>query len=474
MTKTVKRLSVIVFAGLAGLCAFFALLTSRPLTQAKAETIITVTVYDGNNLNEIDSKQVDVTDGAKQFPKALVNSITSYFGEDLSNIYGASAVLTNTETKESVTSWGSIDDVKGILISKDNIEVYVYTKNDVKIKLFYENAEKGTLTVPYYKKVKEVTYRDLNAISDVKRDGYGVSSFDPLGINSTFPEAGVRSLRLIYSKTYSITFMDETGSKVLCVRELISGTYFDSRTDSELQAAAKKDGYLLSGWRTANVDTGYLAFNVPGEAMTFYAMYKENSENLVTITFTNGEETLYSTKVKAGTTPKLSDFPDLTEKAKKAGFVFKGWKNANGDIFGTDSESLDTVYLDTTYTAVYEATGITRYVVYFYVDGLERASHTAKLGVDIIFSVYADVLELQEKDGYTFKGWRKKGDEDGELLTDKYTYQVGDEENDVILEAVFEKQSFIEKNFGKLGISTGGLIVCGIAVYLLFFRRRRR
>ena len=475
MTKTVKRLSVIVFAGLAGLCAFFALLTFRPLTQAKAETLITVTVYDGNNLNEIDSKQVDVTDGAKQFPKALVNSITSYFGEDLSNIYGASAVSTNTETKESVTSWGSLDEVKGILISKDNIEVYVYTKSDVKIKLLEGSTVRGTLTVPYTKNIKDVTLDDLNAVSGVPKSGYILKSFTPNGTDSTFPKAGVRSLSLEYGKETAVVFKNEDGSKTLLTKNLAAGSIYDTRYDNEIQAAAKKEGYTLKGWR-GSLSSDLVINKIPIDTsdMVLYAVYEENSENLVTITFKDGETVLYTAEIEKGDALTFADYPELEEKTKKAGYVFKGWLSEGGTLIEAGSLRTLNAYKDMTYTAVYESTGISRYAVYFYVDGLERASHTAKLGVDIIFSDYADVLALQEKDGYNFKGWRKKGDEDGELLTDKYAYQVGDEENDVILEAVFEKQSFIEKNFGKLGISTGGLVICGIAVYLLFFRKTRR
>ena len=472
MTKTFKRFSVILFACFASLCAFFALLTFRPLTQAKAETIITVTLYYGNDGTKIDSAELDTSLGAK-LPNSVFETLAQKYGE--SDVYGVQAFM-DTAQAENSNVWATLATLKNTTFyGSKNIDVYIYYERDIKIKLLEGSTEKGTLTVPYTKLIKDVTLDDLNAVSGVPKSGYILKSFTPNGTDSTFPKAGVRSLSLEYGKETAVVFKNEDGSKTLLTKNLAAGSIYDTRYDNEIQAAAKKEGYILKGWRGSLKDD--LVINkipIDTSAMVLYAVYEENTNNTVTITFKDGETVLYTAEIEAGDALTFADYPELEEKTKKAGYVFKGWLSEGGTLIEAGSLRTLKAYKDTTYTAVYEPVGITRYAVYFYVDGAERASHTAKLSVDIIFSDYADVLALQEKDGYTFKGWRKKGDEDGELLTEKYTYQVGDEENDVILEAVFEKQTNLQSTFSewKIILGTAGIFVAVMIVSSAFKKRR--
>lgn len=466
MTKTVKRLSVIVFAGLAGLCAFFALLSSRPLTQAKAETLITVTVYDGNIGKKIDSAELDTSLGAQKFPDSLTEKLTAYFGADESQFYGVQTFDTSSDGSSVWATFATMK--KSSFLGGKNVDLYVYTKSDVNIKLLEGSITRGTLSVPYTKNIKDVTLDDLNAVSGVPKSGYILKGFTPNGTDSTFPQAGVRSVSLEYAKETAVVFKNEDGSKTLLTKNLAAGSIYDTRYDNEIQAAAKKEGYTLKGWR-GTLDSDLVINKIPisDNDMTLYAVYEENSANTVTITFKDGETVLYTAEIETGDALTFADYPELEEKTKKTGYVFKGWRSEGGTLIEAGSLRTLNAYKDTTYTAVYEEEDADNYyMVEFFVGTKRIGLYLVKKGEDMIFADYPEVVAAQEKEGYNFKGWK--------LYNKIYADKLPAQKDDVQLDAVFEEKSFFEKNFGKLGISTGGLIVCGIAVYLLFFRRSRR
>lgn len=470
MTNRLKKIYIVALAAILSVCAGFALLLARP-ASASAETAVKMTIYYGNTGAKLTEVTLDTTNGAK-LPDSVFDDLTARFGADESDYYGVQSFDTTADGSNIFVSFATFKN--STFLSVKDMDIYIYRKEPIKLALKDGTKVVGYLTVPYDKKINEVTLEEINAVEGVQKDDYGLTGIEPSKSDSTFPKEGVRSLSLIYDIVVTLTFKDETGSKTLATREKINTTYYDTRKDLELQEAAKKDGYTLTGWKTSlESSTIYLSFNVQSNATVFYAVYQKNEENKVTITFKDGDNVLLTAQIPTGDALTLADYPELEEKTKKAGYTFKGWQAEGGTFIEAGSLRLLNAYKDTTYTAVYESTGIIRYTVIFYVDGEKQASHSAKLGVDIIFSDYADVVALQEKEGYTFKGWRKRGDKNGELLTEKYVLQAGDEVDDVELEAVFVKKSFFEKNLG-IGISTGGAVVIGIAVYFLFFRRRRR
>lgn len=467
MTKTVKRLSVIIFAALAGLCAFFALLSSRPVMRAKAETIITVTVYDGNSLTKIDSAGLNTTVTPQKFPEKLTDSVHAYFGADESNIYGVQAFM-DTAQSENANVWATFDTLKKTsFFGSKNIDIYVYIKSNVKIKLFEGSTEKGALTVPYTKKIKDVTLDELNAVPGVPKSGYVLKGFTPNGTNSTFPMSGVRSLSLEYGKETAVVFKNEDGSKILCTKHLAAGSIYDTRYDNEIQTAAIKEGFLLKGWR-GTLDSDLVINKIPisDNDMILYAVYEENISNTVTITFKDGETVLYTAEIQTGDALTLADYPELEKKSQKAGYIFKGWQSEGGTLIEAGSLHLLKAYKDTTYTAVYEEDDPDNYYMVEFLVGKKRIGlYLVKKGEDMIFADYPKVVAAQEKEGYNFKGWK--------LYNKVYSDKLPAQSEDVQLDAVFEEKSFFEKNFG-IGISTGGLIVIVLAVYLLFSGRRRR
>ena len=470
MTNRLKKIYIVALAAILSICAGFALLLARP-TSASAETAVKMTIYYGNTGEKLNEITLDTTSGAK-IPDSVFDDLTARFGSDENDYYGVQSFDTTADGSNIFVSFATFKN--STFLSSKDMAIYIYRKEYIKIALKDGTETKGYLTIPYDKKINEVTLEEINAVQGVQKSGFALTGITPSGIDSTFPKEGVRALNLVYNQNVTLVFKNETGSKVLATRERAQGTYYDTRNDAELQAAAKKEGYLLVGWRADLTSSTYFnAFNVPDAATYFYAVYENNAEDKVRITFKDGETVLYTAQIPTGDALTLADYPELEEKTKKAGYTFKGWQSEGGTFVKAGSLRLLNAYKDTTYTAVYESTGQKRYYVIFYVDGEERESHSAKPGVDIIFSDYADVLALQEKEGYNFKGWRKRGDKNGEILTEKYVYRIGDEVDGVELEAVFVKKSFFEENFG-MGISTGGFIVIVLAVYLLSFRRRRR
>ena len=465
MTKTFKRLSVIIFAGLASLCAFFALLSSRPVMQAKAETIITVTLYYGNDGTKIDAAELDTSLGAK-LPNSVFETLAQKYGE--SDVYGVQAFM-DTAQAENANVWATLATLKNTTFyGSKNIDVYIYYERDIKIKLLEGSIVRGTLSVPYTKNIKDVTLDDLNAVSGVTKSGYILKSFTPNGTDSTFPQAGVRSVSLEYAKETAVVFKNEDGSKTLLTKNLAAGSIYDTRDDSEIQAAAKKEGYVLKGWR-GSLTSDLVINKIPIDTsdMVLYAVYEENSANTVTITFKDGERVLYTAEIETGDALTFADYPELEEKTKKAGYVFKGWRSEGGTLIEAGSLRTLNAYKDMTYTAVYEEEDADNYyMVEFFVGTKRIGQYLVKKGEDMIFADYPEVVAAQEKEGYNFKGWK--------LYNKIYADKLPAQKDDVQLDAVFEEKSFFEKNFGKLGISTGGLVVCGIAVYLLFFRRSRR
>lgn len=475
MTNRLKKIYIVALAAILSICAGFALLISRP-ASASAENAVKMTIYYGNTGEKLTETTIDTLTGAR-LPESVESFIVQNFGADESGYYGVQSFDTTADGSNAFVSINTF--FNSTFFSVKDMDIYIYSKEPIKLALKDGTETKGYLTVPYDKKINEVTLEEINAVEGIQKDGFLLKGFTPNGTDSTFPKEGVRSLSLEYGKAIAVVFKNEDGSKILCTKYLAAGSIYDTRDDTEIQTAAKKEGYTLKGWR-GTLDSDFVINKIPisESDMILYAVYEENISNTVTITFKDGETVLYTAQIPTGDALTLADYPELEEKVKKAGYIFKGWQSEGGTFVEAGSLRLLNAYKDTMYTAVYESTGQKRYGVYFYVDGEERVSHSAKVGVDIIFSDYADVLALQEKEGYTFKGWRKRGDENGELLTEKYVYQVCDEVDGVELEAVFvkkssfEKSSF-EKNFG-IGISTGGAVVIGIAVYFLFFRRRRR
>ena len=466
MTNRLKKIYIVALAAILSICAGFALLLARP-TSASAETAVKMTIYYGNTGEKLNEITLDTTSGAK-IPDSVFDDLTARFGSDENDYYGVQSFDTTADGSNIFVSFATFKN--STFLSSKDMAIYIYRKEYIKIALKDGTETKGYLTIPYDKKINEVTLEEINAVQGVQKSGFALTGITPSGIDSTFPKEGVRALNLVYNQNVTLVFKNETGSKVLATRERAQGTYYDTRNDAELQAAAKKEGYLLVGWRADLTSSTYFnAFNVPDAATYFYAVYENNAEDKVRITFKDGETVLLTAEIITGEAPALADYPELSEKVKKTGYTFKGWRSEGGTFIEAGSLRLLNAYRDTTYTAVYDEDDQTLYyMVTLYVDNYRVGRYLVKKGEDFVFADHAELLEAQKKDGYNFKGWQlTKG-----LKKELYTEKLPSQADDVELDAVFEAQSWLQKNLG--GISTGGIIVIGVAVYFLLFRRRRR
>lgn len=476
MKRTInKKIIVALLSALVTVCMGFALLLSRSATQAHAETIISVSVYCGNDGKVIYRGFVDTSSGAVIFPDNFKTAVNNYIGSDKNVVYGFQSFDLSSDGS---SVWGTLDQLGYTLFSGDkNIDIYLYLRDDVSIKLLDDDVEKGTLTVSYTTIIKDITLDDLNAVSGVTKSNYILKNFTPNGTDSTFPKAGVRSLSLEYGKDITVVFKNEDGSKTLITKHLAGGSIYDSRYDKEIQEAAKKEGYVLKGW-CGVIGDDFIFNKIPVDAysdMVLYAVYEENTNNTVTITFKDGETVLYTAEIETGDALTFADYPELEEKTKKAGYVFKGWLSEGGTLIEAGSLGTLNAYKDMTYTAVYGAEDAENYyVAEFFVEQKLVGRYLVKKGCDVIFTDYPEILSAQKKDGYTFKGWRKKGDEDGELLTEKYVYKIDDESEDIRLEAVFERQTNLQSTFSewKIILGTAGILVAVMIVSSAFKKRR--
>ena len=356
MKRTIsKKIMIALLSAIVAVSMGFVLLLSRPATQAHAETLITITIYDGNSGTKIDSAQLDTSLGAQKFPDSLTEKLTAYFGSDESQYYG---VQTFDTSSDGSSTWATYETMKNSsFLGNKNVNLFIYTKSNVHIKLLDGNTERGILTVSYTKKIKDITLDDLNAVSGVSKSNYILKGFTPNSTDSTFPIAGVRELSLEYTKQttetpeetakYTLTFKD--GEKVLYTLSVESGKAVNLPEHPEINEAAAKTGYTFKGWATTKdgaviAKNGYLP-NISSD-ITLYAVYEKEGteptdpENPETsgykVVFLIDNLVAYTATVESGKAVSFADYPELSEKIKKDGYTFKGWKIEGQDEIYTD------------------------------------------------------------------------------------------------------------------------------------------
>lgn len=224
--------------------------------------------------------------------------------------------------------------------------------------------------------------------------------------------------------------------------------------------APEKEGYAFKGWSKTNggevVDLSTVTIN---QSMAFFAVYEKQTFE---IKFMDGETLLKTVTVDYGT--NLSAISLTGVSTDKTGFTFRGWALSNGG----------TVVNSETYSV---KSAVNLYAVYD-VDG--KATVVFKDGVTSLKTVTVDLgakaseidisdLEL-EKSGYTFKGWARS--ENG-IIVDLETVSVNEY---TVLYAVYEKNavknSVSSDDIGKV-LGVVGLVVLGVVVGKLFFKKRR-
>lgn len=200
-------------------------------------------------------------------------------------------------------------------------------------------------------------------------------------------------------------------------------------------------GVLLNGEKTDTFSGGYddyLAFvdkynnytpaDVEGEGYTlvFKGSSSKASEDGLTldIVFGNWQKNVHKHTLKLdvnggkltgsdertadyGTEIKLSDMAEASKTDDLRDYIFGGWKDEDGNIYGADD--IITLTKDTTLTAVWKNGAYKEYTITFVLDSktIKRVTYH-----------YGDVLPVfdapEEADGYIFGGWSWFGT-DGEL-----------------------------------------------------------
>lgn len=309
------------------ICAGFALLFARPANSASAEEAAETPTY-----SETWVIKEDWT-GSKNFSVSVpfsLNGLETTFSSFSIEASGASFMM---KVKEG-------DSEKYIS--------YFFSNGDYS----YFNTLKDLSDVPFNSTVDYTTWKDgfgkITFLADTSAAEYSDlrTWLEANAVKQTSEEPEP-------AETYSIIFYDERGVNILYTKSgLVSGTRFDTRTDSALQAAAKKNGYTLKGWTayTERDNEKKMIMNlipVSGDCK-LCAVYESNTEPTDPDTPDTPESTeykvvflvdklaVYTATVENGKAVNFSDYPELAEKTKKDGYTFKGWQIEGQDKLYTD------------------------------------------------------------------------------------------------------------------------------------------
>ena len=198
--------------------------------------------------------------------------------------------------------------------------------------------------------------------------------------------------------TYTVTFND--GEKVLYTLSVESGKAVNLAEHPEINESAAKTGYTFKGWAVTKdgaviVKNGYIP-NVTADT-TFYAVYTEGIEPTeptnpdnpdvpesteYKVVFLVDNLVAYTATVKNGKAVSFADYPELSEKIKKDGYSFKGWKIEGQDEVYTDGIPVQNK--TTVLVAVYEKKVLG-------IDGVSKAGSivlTAAIGIVGVYFLF--------------------------------------------------------------------------------------
>lgn len=213
-----------------------------------------------------------------------------------------------------------------------------------------------------------------------------------------------KTLYAVYEKnteqsvTYTLTFKD--GEKVLYTLSVESGKAVNLAEHPEINESAAKTGYTFKGWAITQdgaviVKNGYIP-NVTANT-TFYAVYSEGIEPTeptnpdnpdvpesteYKVVFLVDNLVAYTVAVKSGKAVSFADYPELSEKIKKDGYTFKGWKIEGQDEIYTDG--IPAQNKTTVLVAVYEKN-------VFGIDGVSKAGSivlTVAIGIVGVYFLF--------------------------------------------------------------------------------------
>ena len=166
-----------------------------------------------------------------------------------------------------------------------------------------------------------------------------------------------------------------------------------------MQKDPSETGYTFTGWRSSHEGRIYQrgdTFVMPDTDVTLTAQWQKNPTEY-TVTFLDGDRTVYSTKGVAGSLVLLQD------ALKKEGYTFVGWKsNVDGKVYEA-STRYTMPELNVKMTAVWKADPA-KYTVTYALDGGEGTASDSNAYVEGAFVTVTDAAVT--KDGFIFAGWR--------------------------------------------------------------------
>lgn len=203
---------------------------------------------------------------------------------------------------------------------------------------------------------------------------------EPAQAPLAIPEGG-GNYYIKYAELFTVIFMD--GERELYRFAGRRGTPIELETP-------QKDGYVFEGWTdgTAPAET---PLSIEGNFI-FYAQFAK----LFTVVFWDGETELYRLTGKAGAEVRIPE-------PEKEGFVFKGWKGADGGALIPSGK----IEADADYYAVFSKL----YTVSFLIGGERVHTFETEAGGRI------DAPTAPDKAGYTFAGWFEEDDGTQTILT---------------------------------------------------------
>lgn len=391
---------------------------------------------------------------------SILRTITVDHGTYISTVI---AGFIPSKTGYTFKGWGgspvsSVLDLSNVTITADTTYYAIFEINKYTVTFNNSTSVLRTVTANYGSKASAI---DLTGVSPEKT-GYTFKGWSrtnggaAVNLANETITADTTYYAVFEINKYSITFNDGTS-----VLKTVTANYGTKASEINVSTfAPEKEGYTFKGWSKTNggevVDLSTVTIN---QSMAFFAVYEKQTFE---IKFMDGETLLKTVTVDYGT--NLSAISLTGVSTDKTGFTFRGWALSNGG----------TVVNSETYSV---KSAVNLYAVYD-VDG--KATVVFKDGVTSLKTVTVDLgakaseidisdLEL-EKSGYTFKGWARS--ENG-IIVDLETVSVNEY---TVLYAVYEKNavknSVSSDDVGKI-LGVVGLVVLGVVVGKLFFRKRR-
>lgn len=345
-------------------------------------------------------------DGANELKSTIVNENAKADTIDLTDINTAKTGYTFKGW--SKTDGGAVVNLANETITADTTYYAVYEINKYSVLFYYGTSLLKTATVDYGTKANEIDVSNLAPV----REGYtfkgwartnGGEVVDLSAITITQSMALFASYKKQTSEeptpvTYTLTFTD--GEKVLYTLSVESGKAVNLAEHPEINESAVKAGYTFKGWATTQdgaviVKNGYIP-NVTADT-TFYAVYSEGIEPTeptnpdnpdvpesteYKVVFLVDNLVVYTATVKNGKAVSFADYPELSEKIKKDGYTFKGWKIEGQDEIYTDGIPVQNK--TTVLVAVYEKKVLG-------IDGVSKAGSivlTAAIGIVGVYFLF--------------------------------------------------------------------------------------